>query len=454
MSLEIVRFAPSPTNNNPDLENRGLHVGGLRTLLFNYALAKKSRGRMILRIEDTDEQRSNEHSMGCMIRDFEWMGIKFDLGPVKQSERKDIYNAYIEVLLNNNSAYEKDGAVFFRMPKQDVVVSDLVLRRLKLPRKQTADFVIRKSSGMPTFYFAMTIDDLEMGVTSILRGQEHIPSTFKQVCILNALDKDMPKFGHIPLIMNQDGSKMSKRQAGDKVNVHDFRKAGYFQEVLVNYLCLLGWYYPPEISERFSIKDFIKHFSPRDVGRSNAKFDHVKIKRFNQQFMNNLSDNGLVKRFADYCENFHFDYLKALGDKRIKYVCSILKPKSSTMGDIVEKTHYIHKIGNETAIGKEFINDKSIDLAESLFGQIIDLPKWRSEDISGVINDFQVRNDVKIGNIAQVIRLAVTGTTVSPMLHDTLYLLDKDEAENRFYKFLGSINDSYSINNAVAQIAV
>src|SRR5690606_5866701 len=213
--------------------------------LFSYVWAKANDGLCILRCEDTDPIRSNDDCLKCMIRDFDWVGIKFDagfkvengqtteydntnlgIGPLRKSQRTKIYDRYIEKLLSQNKAYEKDGAIYFRMPKEDTSFVDGIAGKLTLPAKNCEDFPIRKKTGMAAFYFAMTVDDEEMGISDVIRGCEHINTCYRQVALQKALGFGMLNYYHIPLIMNQDGKKLSKRQTIGQVNVHDFKRDG------------------------------------------------------------------------------------------------------------------------------------------------------------------------------------------------------------------------------------
>ena len=445
--MGIVRFAPSPTNCNEDVNNRGLHVGGLRTALYNYVFAKQNGHHLICRIEDTDEARSNNDCLKCIVRDFEWAGIKFDagyrlneldeleefnntnrdLGPLRQSQRLGIYHKYIAQLIDDGWAYEKEGAVYFKMLKKEVVCRDRVAGRLKLPRKDCEDFVILKSSGMPSFYFAMTVDDHEMGVDFIIRGAEHINTLFRQSVLQDALDFNKPETAHIPLIMNPDGTKMSKRQASGQVNVYDFWKDGYLSEALINYIALLGWS-TSDGREIFDIDFMIKDFNIDYMGRSNARFDDQKLKSMNKKAITAMPKDKLVDKFTEYSTVFHEDIIANLqADDQVEPLCEMAQDRAATLVDIVNQADYVL---NAPKLANDTLTNDEVSILNMLYDVMHDC-EWYPENIVEQIRLYSNVHDIDFGNIIRIVRLAITGKTITPPIDRVFDVLGKDTVLSR-----------------------
>ena len=346
-----VRFAPSPTGY--------LHIGGARTVLFNWLLARNHGGTFILRIEDTDRTRHVEDSVQKILEDLRWLGMNWDegpeaggeYGPYYQSHRLDIYNKYLERILESGDAYysmetpeqleamreaakrEKRNVTYVRpsplptvdegrkardaghpvvvrlkMPNEDITVHDDILGEVTLAAAQLEDFVIQKSDGFPTYHFACVVDDALMKVTHVLRGQEHLMNTPKHIAIQRALGFSTPRYAHLPVIFNMDGAKMSKRDKekaikkglpSPEIDVHDFRTAGYLPEALLNFLSLLGWS-PGEDREQFDLDALTSMFTIERVGKTNARFDREKLLAFNTDGAARLPDERLLEAFKDY----------------------------------------------------------------------------------------------------------------------------------------------------------
>lgn len=446
---EVVRFAPSPTNQNPNPEERSLHGGGLRTALYNYVIRMQNPDSIfIMRCEDTDEARSNDDCLKCIIRDFEWTGIKFDagfkiendkpvqfnntkidFGPLRQSQRMDIYNAYVTKLLDQGKAYEKDGAIFFSMPKVDVTFKDEILGELKLPAKDCQDFVIRKSSGMPSFYMAMTCDDASMGVTLVIRGMEHINTCFRQVALINALGCPTPKFAHIPLIMNQDGSKMSKRQSGQQVTVMDFRRDGYIPEALTNYFALLGWN-PGNNKEFFTIDEMIQSFRINDVNKTNAKFDYKKMANINASYMRSIDNDKFSKYLIDFCNRFGGTDSSVLLPKlknKMPQICNIVKPRAKTIKDALHQLNFLITDikPNQELIEKNILQNNNVEPLRDIISEFSSINDWTKENVLTTINKIIDKHASSISKVSSGIRVCVTGTNVSPPIDETCVALGK-----------------------------
>src|SRR4051812_14913556 len=280
-----VRFAPSPTGY--------LHIGGARTALFNWLYARHSGGTFVLRIEDTDQARNTQEAVDVILNGLRWLGLDWDegpttgaahgpnkgnVGPYFQSQRSENYKRRIEELKAKGKAYEDEGAIKFRMEREPILIPDLVVgdvrRELTDRERLDPDFVIVRSDGQPVFHFVNVVDDLEMGITHVIRGEDHLSNTAKHIALFRAFGVEPPKYAHIPLIMNKDGSKMSKRDLGASLNT--YMEQGYVPAAVVNYLCLLGWS-PKDNREKLPIADVIQRFDLPQILRHNAKFDMDKL---------------------------------------------------------------------------------------------------------------------------------------------------------------------------------
>lgn len=433
----IVRFAPSPTNQNEDVNNRGLHIGSLRTILFNYLFAKQNNYKFICRIEDTDEERSNDDCLRCMIRDWEWAGIQFDagfkinnnkieefnntgdpLGSLRQSQRKHLYQTCAAALLKDGKAYEKDGAIYFKMPQKEITFYDAVLGELTLPAKDCQDFVIIKKSGMPSFYMAVTCDDALMQVGMIIRGFEHVNTNFRQVALQEALGFPRINTAHIPLIFNPDGTKMSKRQKCGQVNVWDFRNDGYLPQGLLNYISMLGWN-PGKNQEYFDMDFMIKNFSLKNINKNNARFDYKKLDSVNHYHTKMLTKPQLGHLIN--CDN----------DKILNSVHSYILPRCKTLKAVKEQSEFIIK--DTVSIDIDLMNKIDFSLLQIAYDAFkkVTAKNWTKDSIMNIIHSIIQNHQVAIGQLSMSIRVAITGKNVSPPIDDTLVMLGKKRSLDR-----------------------
>ena len=310
-----VRFAPSPTGY--------LHIGGARTALFNWLYARHTGGKFILRVEDTDEARNSQEAVDVIIESLKWLGLDWDEGPVDgsdfskskgdcgpyfQSQRKEIYQKYIQQLLDADKAYEHEGAIKFRMRRETIIIDDLVVGRVdrKLTDREEADpdFVIVRSDGKPVFHLVNVIDDLEMGMTHVIRGEDHLSNTSKHIELFRALEAEPPKYAHIPLILNKDGSKMSKRDLGASVTT--YIDGGFVPSAVVNYLLLLGWS-PKDDQEIFALNEVVERFDLPQINRQNARFDFDKLKWFHYEHTRALSPEAFRSQATQALEKAGID---------------------------------------------------------------------------------------------------------------------------------------------------
>ncbi|PYL23385.1 MAG: glutamate--tRNA ligase, partial [Verrucomicrobia bacterium] len=318
MASEVrVRFAPSPTGY--------LHIGGARTALFNWLFARHHGGKFVLRIEDTDMKRNTEEAMAAIYEGLDWLGLNWDegphvggeFGPYLQSERTDLYERYLKKLQNAGHIYEDQGALRFRSPREHVIVEDLVHGKIDfdLSNEEThPDMTIRRSDGSWIFHFVNVVDDIEMKISHVIRGEDHLSNTPKHIELIRALGATPPHYAQIPLILNRDGTKMSKRDEGARVEYYIRR--GFLPAAVRNYLCLLGWS-PKDNREKLDIDEIIRIFDLKNIGRSSATFDPNKLYWLNGEYARELSDEKFhelaiprLKSSGVKVENFTQQYVR------------------------------------------------------------------------------------------------------------------------------------------------
>ena len=480
-----VRFAPSPTGY--------LHIGGARTVLFNWLLARKLGGAFILRIEDTDQARNIEDSVHKILEDLRWLGLNWDegpeaggeFGPYYQSQRLDLYDRYLRILLESGHAYyametpdqlaamreaakrERRAVTYIRpvplptvaegeaaraagrsivvrlkMPGEDITVVDDILGQVTLPADQNEDFVIQKSDGFPTYHFACVVDDELMKITHVLRGQEHLMNTPKHIAIQRALGLGTPRYAHLPVIFNMDGSKMSKRDkekavaAGRKppeIDVHDFRVAGYLPEAVINFIALLGWS-PGDDREFFNRDEMIASFSVERVGKTNARFDREKLLSFNTTWAGRVSPQRLLEAFSDFLR-VNPDSPPAMREADDARLAEVLRVCSGfrTFADVLTKAGFLFVdddaiVYDPQAVKKVLAKNDGTGFAmlETLKPRLEALTDWSASAIDALLHAICQEMQTGMGNVAQPLRVAASGTTVSPAIGETLALLGRD----------------------------
>lgn len=539
----ITRFAPSPTGH--------LHIGGARTALLCWAFAKQTGGRFLLRIEDTDQKRSSESSTRGILEDLAWLGITWEdgpdlefnglpiggdsrsVGPYYQAQRIDLYNEAINTLIDEDKAYpafetpeeleakrkeaiaakigyKYDRAAFeipkdermkrlaagephvvrFIMPDEAITVQDQLLGEVTIKPEEFDDFIICKRDGFPTYHLAVTVDDALMGITHVLRGQEHLINTPRHVALQTALGYDHPVYAHMPLIFNPDGSKMSKRdkdKAAKKackevghesspidglddaaytewlknktrqlesdtlialakhldivlpeIDVEDFRRAGYLPEALTNYLALLGW--NPKTKnedgtdlEHFDMNYLASHFSIAGMGKGQSKFDRVKLMSFNAGAIAALTDEEFASRWHQWASSYDTTLAERFSEQDMVSLAPAVKTRCKTLAD------------GKSVIGFAFIDDdaivydgkavhkalikgenKGLELLKAFRDELAEFNDFTPEAIEAKVSAFAESKEVGMGKIAQPLRVAVTGAGVSPSLGQTLAILGKD----------------------------
>jgi glutamyl-tRNA synthetase len=439
-----VRFAPSPTGF--------LHIGGARTALFNWLYARHTGGRFILRIEDTDEARNTREAVEVILDGLRWLGLEWDegpltgdpkgpvkgnLGPYFQSQRNEIYRGRVQELRERGFAFEHEGAVKFRMPREPIVIPDLVVgevtRELTDREKLDPDFVIVRSDGQPVFHLVNVIDDLEMGITHVIRGEDHLSNTAKHIALFRAFGVEPPRYAHIPLILNRDGSKMSKRDQG--ASLTSYLEEGYAPEAVVNYLCLLGWS-PKDNREVVPLPDVVAMFDLPQILRHNARFDIDKLHWLNGEYIRLMSNERFYELAIPALARAGFDtsryppaYVRAALD-----TCKGKKRLFSELGDyggfyFVEELTYDPAATDFTPENRE-----RLKRLREVFGG---LASFDAATLENALKETARQMGVKAGALVHPARLACTGKTAGPSLYHLLEVLGRERVLRRLDCVLG-----------------
>ncbi|MGY8648107.1 MAG: glutamate--tRNA ligase [Verrucomicrobiales bacterium] len=417
MSASVrTRFAPSPTGY--------LHLGGARTALFNWLYAKKLGGTFVLRVEDTDEARNTEEARAAIFEGMEWMGLDWE-GPFYQSERSDIYLKWFEKLVTADRVYEDDGAWRFRFDRKPITMQDLVCGEVTIDytdESNTPDMVVRRSDGSFVFHFVNVVDDLTMGITHVIRGEDHLMNTPKHLQLIEAFGETAPQYAHIPLILNGDGSKMSKRDVGAALG--DYSKQGFSSPAVVNFIALLGWS-PKDDSEIFSPQELIEKFSLESVNRSPGRFDAEKCEWVNQQHLLALTPDKFVEAAAGYCETTPTpEMLKSIQEK-----VSLLTQVPDAVSFYLDPEYPI----DSEPLAKVRGNDSAGALLTALAETFQGLTDW--SDPKSVIGSTAKAHGAKPGQLMFPLRIALSGKAGGPDLGAILEILGKEECLRRIQRF-------------------
>ncbi|MDR2429191.1 MAG: glutamate--tRNA ligase [Candidatus Margulisbacteria bacterium] len=415
-----VRFAPSPTGN--------LHIGSVRTALFNYLFARHHGGQFVLRIEDTDLERSRPEYTADILSGLDWLGLASDEPPVYQSSRRELHLEYVEKLLKEGRAYpdpEGSPAVFFRVPADGAtVIPDLVKGGIVFQNKDFKDQVIRKSDGSVTYNFAVVLDDALMGITHIIRGEDHISNTPKQIFLYNALGFALPQFAHIPMILGTDRSKLSKRHGATSIN--EYKKDGFLPEAIVNYLALLGWT-PPDGSELMNLTELCQKFDLDRVSKSNSIFDLEKLRWLNAQKLKNLS----LEALQSLCPELNTEILKVIKDDLVLLTDAPEKAKIFTLHKI-EYTDE-QKAELKTASARQVFRELQEKIDSIYNGSIEEQYNKAQELIDSIVKN----TGFKKGQVFHPLRVALTAQKSGPGLKFLLVLLGKEKVKERLQNALG-----------------
>lgn len=438
------RFAPSPTGK--------LHIGSVRAALFNYLFAKHNDGVFMLRIEDTDRTRSTKESEKDILDGLAWVGLLWDEGPVapdqkggkgnfgpyRQTERNSIYQKYIKKLLKDGYAYERNGAVWFRIPsnrrdndEDRIRFYDLVRGEISVPTETIEDFVIVKSDGTPLFLFTNVVDDFEMQITHAIRGEDHISNTHKQVLIAEALGLSLPKYAHLPMVLNPDRSKMSKRMGSTALI--EFKEEGYLPEAILNFLAFLGWS-PGDEREIFSIEELIHEFSLERVQKSGAVFNVDRLDHLNSYYIRHCD----LDRLAELVLADFWDY-QVLGKRPedmdyFKAVLLLVRERMTKLSDFPALAKYFFKApkyGAKLLVFKKSDTKTTLRALELVIKRLSDAADsaWRSLDALNDILSYVVKNnELTNGDVFWPVRVALSGAEASPAPTELLFILGKEES--------------------------
>ena len=465
MTSVRTRFAPSPTGY--------LHIGGARTALFSWLYARKHGGVFVLRIEDTDRERSTEEAVHAILEGMDWLGLNHDEGPFFQTHRFDRYRAVMEQLSSEGKAYrcycskerleslraeqmarkEKpryDGrcrhlesppeadtvpVIRFKNPVDGVVVvNDLIRGQVVFQNRELDDLIIARADGTPTYNFTVVVDDMDMAITHVIRGDDHLNNTPRQINILEALSASVPAYAHVPMILGADGARLSKRHGA--VSVLQYREDGYLPEALLNYLVRLGWSHGDQ--EVFSMEEMIDKFDIVNVNKAAAAFNPDKLLWLNQHYLKTMDLERLVDHFRWHLEKRAIPYESGPG---LADVITALRERSKTLVDMAEGSRFLYEDFSDydPAAAEKHLTAQSQKSLTALREHFTLLPEWNQEAIHGVITEVAQGMELKMGQLAQPLRVALSGGTVSPPIDVTVQLLGKERCLARINRALAHI---------------
>ena len=435
-----VRFSPSPTGF--------LHIGGARTALYNWLFAKHMGGIFSLRIEDTDQTRSEDKFAEDIKEGLEWLGIDWDAGPIYQSRRLAIYDRYAENLVKDGKAYwvedEKGRAIRFRMPDEEIEFDDIIRGQIKFDGSLIEDFVILKADGFPTYNFACTIDDVEMGVTHVVRGDDHIANTPKQIAVCRAIGVELPRFAHLPMILGEDGARLSKRHGA--TSVREYKELGYLPEALTNFIALLGWA-PGDDREVVSRKEMIESFTLERVGKTSARFNNTKLDWMNSLYIRQLPADELLRRLTPFLQKAGVEPDR-LPEGWLQKVVELHIERFKTLADFYVQTAFLFTEEvdyDPTAVEKHLKKDGVPELLQETHSELSKVEDFDKESLERCLRSLVERRGIGFGKLAQPLRVAVTGKTVSAGLFETMELLGKEKTLRRISHCLSTFCKAGSI---------
>lgn len=459
----ITRFPPSPTGY--------LHIGGARTALFNWLFARQNNGKFILRIEDTDRERSTDEATRAILESMEWLGLDWDEGPYFQSQRYDIYNGMIERLLSIRQAYhchcspgeleqrrkearakglkpKYDGkcrelglgpapgsVVRLKIPKTGVThFNDLIKGPIRFDNEELDDLILRRSDGSPTYHLAVVADDISLGVNYVIRGDDHVNNTPRQILIYNALDEPLPRYAHVPMILGPDKTRLSKRHGA--LSVLAYRDMGYLPHALLNSLARLGWSYGDQ--EKFTREELIEKFSLTNVGKAAGVFNAEKMLDLNARYIRESPDDSLEKKLIPFLEQMGF---KDLDEKNVLKAVTTLKARSKTLADMAEaaRFYFQQEVSYEKKGENKFLKPDVLVLFERLKNRLEKASDFDQENLEKILVVFLEENEIALKKIAQPLRVALTGKTASPGIFEVMEVLGKEKVLKRIDKAITHI---------------
>src|SRR6266516_670397 len=430
-----VRFAPSPTGF--------LHIGGARTALFNWLYARHTGGTFILRIEDNDVERNTQEAVAVILNGLRWLGLHWDEGPLTsdatgpgqgdrgpyfQSQRRENYQRRVEALLSRGLAYEKEGAVKFKMQQEPVVVPDLVVgnvtRELTDREKLDPDFVIVRSDGQPVFHFVNVADDLEMGVTHVIRGEDHLSNTAKHIALFRAFGVQPPNYAHIPLILNPDGTKMSKRDQG--ASLTSYLEEGFAPEAVVNYLCLLGWS-PKDNREVMPLREIVPMFDLPQVLRHHARFDLDKLHWLHGEYIRLMSNERFYELAVPALARAGYDTSK-YPPAYVKAALDTCKGKKRLFSELADYGgfYFVEDVVYDAEAAAKDFTPENRERLKQLREVFAGLTSFNAATLENSLKETARQLGVKAGVLVHPTRLACTGKTAGPSLYHLLEVLGKE----------------------------
>jgi glutamyl-tRNA synthetase len=451
------RFAPSPTGY--------LHIGGVRTAFFSWLYARHHQGEFVLRIEDTDRERSSEESVQVILDGMKWLGLDCDEGPYYQTQRYDRYEEIIQKLLDEDKAYHctcskealdvmreeamargdkprydgrcRDAAhshspdnqtvVRFKNPLEgEVVIEDRIQGRVVYKNEELDDLIIARSDGTPTYNLTVVVDDMDMQITDVVRGDDHLNNTPRQINIFHALGAPIPNYAHMPLILGEDGSRLSKRHGA--ANIMQYKDDGYLPEALLNYLARLGWSHGDQ--EIFSRPEMIEYFDIEDVNKSAASVNPEKLLWLNQHYIKTGNNAELADKLEYYFAELDIDLSNG---PDIQELVEVQKERSKTLVEMAEQSRcfYVDFDAHDADAAKKHLRPVVLEPLEKMRENFASLDEWQDEKLHQIIIDTAAECDMKMGKIAQPLRVAITGGSVSPSIDVTLRLIGKKRVLTR-----------------------
>jgi glutamyl-tRNA synthetase len=445
-----LRFAPSPTG--------ALHIGGARTALYNWLAARHDAGELVLRIEDTDRERSTQENWEQIIDAMEWLELDWDIGPVSQADRADRHAEALAQLLDSGHAYrdhatakeveawkaehgagrgyrgtptdDPTAAIRLRVPNEgETVVHDLIRGPVSFPNASYDDFVIARADGSVLYNFAVAVDDAEMGVTEVVRGDDHLSNTPKQLLVLEALGHEPPRYAHLPLLHGPDGKKLSKRHGA--ASVQELRDSGYLPAAVRNYLALLGWGADDDTTI-MPTEELVRRFRVEDVGKSAAIFDEKKLRWLNGRFMREMRLEEYVEAVARH--------LDREPDEQLRAACEIAQEKAQTLEEVWPLIRFLFEepVNDEKAWNK-VMKEGAGEILEAAAVALTDVEPFEPEAIEAALAPLLDRFDLKPGKLYQPIRVAITGTSVSPGIFESLAALGRERSLERIRAAAGRL---------------
>jgi len=465
MKLIITRFPPSPTGY--------LHLGNARTAVFNWLYARHMQGKFVLRIEDTDRKRSTQEAIDAIFEALEWLGIDWDEGPYYQTQRLDVYNEYLQRLIDSGHAYyctctpeeiedmrqkamatgdkprydgtcrekglpkTKNSVIRLKAPNTGTtVVEDVIKGNIAFQNDELDDFVLVRSDGIPTYNFAVVIDDVTMNINTVIRGDDHVMNTPKQILIYKALDAPLPVFGHVPMVLGSDRSRFSKRHGA--VSVINYRDMGFLPDAMLNYLVRLGWSHGDQ--EFFSRDDLINVFDIEHIGRSAGVFDQEKLLALNADHIQAEPPTKLVAPLTPFLEKYGVNIQVG---SYAESVIETLQPRSKTLEDMAEQAlfYYVDDINYAEKAAKKFLKQAALEPLKLLADKLATVADFSEKNLEKVFLAVMDETGLKLGKIAQPVRVALTGRTASPGIFEIVSILGKERVLPRLQKAIRFVEE-------------